>query len=154
VTLGTIKVLNLVVFFHWSSINSNWGVSFHSILMTITQDKIHYKTKVSHKHMIVIYHWNTPLPKVWKGLDGYTLHLMPPSDLSTLKEFHPKPLWNLTKRDTLDFLYHLDVWLSYNNPRYHHLSIWIPWLRFLNSLGSWIPWLGYQEFRSLTWTLK
>jgi hypothetical protein len=71
VTLGTIKVLSLVVFIHLSSMNSNWGVSFHSTLVTITQYKIHYKTKVSHKHMVVIYHRNTPLPKVRKGLDGY-----------------------------------------------------------------------------------
>jgi hypothetical protein len=40
--------------------------------MMITQDIIRYKTNVSHKHMVVIYHQNTPLPKVWKGLDGYT----------------------------------------------------------------------------------
>jgi hypothetical protein len=72
VTLGTIKVLSLVVFIHWSSINSNWGVSFPLILVTITQYIIRYKTKVSHKHMVVIYHRNTPLPKVRKGLDGYT----------------------------------------------------------------------------------
>jgi hypothetical protein len=39
--------------------------------MTITQYIILYKTKVSHKHMVVIYHRNTPLPKVRKGLDGY-----------------------------------------------------------------------------------
>jgi hypothetical protein len=68
---GTNKVLSLVVFFHLSSINSNWGVSFYSILMTITQDIFLYKTKVSHKHVVVIYHWNTLLPKVWKGLDSY-----------------------------------------------------------------------------------
>jgi hypothetical protein len=41
--------------------------------MTITQDIIRYKTKVSHKHMIVIYHRNTPLPKVRKGLNGYNI---------------------------------------------------------------------------------
>jgi hypothetical protein len=41
--------------------------------MTITQDIIYYKTKVSHKHMVVIYHRNTPLTKVRKGLDGYNL---------------------------------------------------------------------------------
>jgi hypothetical protein len=40
--------------------------------MTITQYKIRYKTKVSHKHKIVIYHRNTPLTKVRKGLDGYS----------------------------------------------------------------------------------
>jgi hypothetical protein len=40
--------------------------------MTITQDIIHYKTKVSHKHVVVIYHRNTPLPNVRKGLNGYT----------------------------------------------------------------------------------
>jgi hypothetical protein len=40
--------------------------------MTITQIEIHFKTKVSHKHMVVIYHRNTPLPKVRKGLDRYT----------------------------------------------------------------------------------
>jgi hypothetical protein len=28
---------------------------------------------VSHKHMVVTYHRNTPLPKVRKGLDGYNL---------------------------------------------------------------------------------
>jgi hypothetical protein len=39
--------------------------------MTITQDIIRYKTKVSHKHVVVIYHRNTPLPKVQKGLGGY-----------------------------------------------------------------------------------
>jgi hypothetical protein len=39
--------------------------------MTITQDITRYKTKVSHKHMIAIYHRNTPLPKVRKDLDGY-----------------------------------------------------------------------------------
>jgi hypothetical protein len=39
--------------------------------MTITQDIIRYKTMVSHKHMVVIYHQNTPLPKVRKGLVGY-----------------------------------------------------------------------------------
>jgi hypothetical protein len=39
--------------------------------MTITQDIFHYKTKVSHKHVVVIYHRNTSLPKVRKGLDGY-----------------------------------------------------------------------------------
>jgi hypothetical protein len=32
--------------------------------------------KVSHKHMVVIYHQNTPLPKVQKGLDGYNLPLL------------------------------------------------------------------------------
>jgi hypothetical protein len=41
--------------------------------MTITQDIIRYKTKVSHKHMVVIYHRNTPLPNVRKGLDGYII---------------------------------------------------------------------------------
>jgi hypothetical protein len=41
--------------------------------MTITQYEIRYKTKVSHKHMVVIYHRNTPLPKVRTGLDGYKL---------------------------------------------------------------------------------
>jgi hypothetical protein len=40
--------------------------------MTITQDIIRYKTTVRHKHMVVIYYRNTPLPKVQKGLDGYT----------------------------------------------------------------------------------
>jgi hypothetical protein len=25
--------------------------------------------------MVVIYHRNTPLPKVWKGLDGYNILL-------------------------------------------------------------------------------
>jgi hypothetical protein len=43
--------------------------------MTITQYIIHYKTKVSHKLMVVIYHRNTPLPMVRKGLDGYNLPL-------------------------------------------------------------------------------
>jgi hypothetical protein len=37
-----------------SSMNSNWGVSFYSILMTITQDIYRYKAKVSHKHVVVI----------------------------------------------------------------------------------------------------
>jgi hypothetical protein len=68
------KSLAFVVFVHWSSINSNWGVFSHSILMTITQDIIRYKTNVSHKHMVVIYHRNTCiLPKVQKGLDGYNM---------------------------------------------------------------------------------
>jgi hypothetical protein len=40
--------------------------------VTITQIEIRFKTKVSHKHMVVIYHRNTPLPKVRKGLDRYT----------------------------------------------------------------------------------
>jgi hypothetical protein len=40
--------------------------------MTITQDIIRYKTKVSHNHMVVIYHQNTTLPKVRKDLDGCT----------------------------------------------------------------------------------
>jgi hypothetical protein len=71
VTLGTNKVRSLVVSNHIESINSNWGVSFHSILVTITQLEIRFKTKVSHKHIVVIYHWNTPLPKVRKGLDRY-----------------------------------------------------------------------------------
>jgi hypothetical protein len=71
-TLGTNKVLSLAVFDHIEPINSNWGVSFHSILVTITQLEICFKTKVSHKHMVIIYHWNTPLPKVRKGLDRYT----------------------------------------------------------------------------------
>jgi hypothetical protein len=44
--------------------------------MTITQYKIRYETKVSHKHMVVIYHRNTALPKVRKGLDGYMLLLL------------------------------------------------------------------------------
>jgi hypothetical protein len=48
VTLGTLKVLILVVFIHWLFINSNWGASFHSTLMTITQFIIRCKTKVSH----------------------------------------------------------------------------------------------------------
>jgi hypothetical protein len=39
--------------------------------VTITQLEIRFKTKVSHKHMVVIYHRNTPLPKVRKGLDRY-----------------------------------------------------------------------------------
>jgi hypothetical protein len=39
--------------------------------VTITQLEIRFKTKVSHKHMVVIYHQNTPLPKVRKGLDRY-----------------------------------------------------------------------------------
>jgi hypothetical protein len=39
--------------------------------MTITQDIVRYKTKVSQKHVVVIYHRNTPLPKVRKGLNGY-----------------------------------------------------------------------------------
>jgi hypothetical protein len=43
--------------------------------MTITQDIIRYKTKVSHKHMVVIYYRNTLLPKVRKCLDGYSLHV-------------------------------------------------------------------------------
>jgi hypothetical protein len=43
--------------------------------MTITQDIIRYKTKVSDKHVVFIYHRNTPLPKVRKGLDGYNLPL-------------------------------------------------------------------------------
>jgi hypothetical protein len=43
--------------------------------MTITQDIFRYKTKVSHKHVVVIYHQNTPLPKVRKGQDGYNLPL-------------------------------------------------------------------------------
>jgi hypothetical protein len=73
VTLGTNKVLSLVVSNHIESINSNRGVSFHSILVTITQLEIHFKTKVCHKHMVVIYHRNTPLPKVRKGLDRYSL---------------------------------------------------------------------------------
>jgi hypothetical protein len=54
--------------------NSNLGVPFHSILMTIIQDIIRYKTKVSHKYVVVMYHRNTPLPKMRKGLDGYTQH--------------------------------------------------------------------------------
>jgi hypothetical protein len=70
-TLGTNKVLSLAVFDQIEPINSNWGVSFHSILVTITQIEIRFKTKVSHKHMVVIYQWNTPLPKVRKGLDRY-----------------------------------------------------------------------------------
>jgi hypothetical protein len=44
--------------------------------MKIIQIIIRCKTKVSHKHMVVIYHRNTPLPKVWKGLDGYNLPLL------------------------------------------------------------------------------
>jgi hypothetical protein len=71
VALGTDKVLSLVVSNNIESINSNWGVSFHSILLSITQLEIRFKTKVSHKHMVVIYHRNTPLPKVRKGLDRY-----------------------------------------------------------------------------------
>jgi hypothetical protein len=43
----------------------------HSILVTITQLEIRFKTKVSHKHKVVIYHRNTPLPNVRKGLDRY-----------------------------------------------------------------------------------
>jgi hypothetical protein len=43
--------------------------------MTITQYIIRYKTKVSHKHMVVMYHRNIPLPKVQKGLDGYNVPL-------------------------------------------------------------------------------
>jgi hypothetical protein len=39
--------------------------------VTITQIEIRFKTNVSHKHMVVIYHRNTPLPKVRKGLDRY-----------------------------------------------------------------------------------
>jgi hypothetical protein len=39
--------------------------------MTITQLEIRFKTKISHKHKVVIYHQNTPLPKVRKGLDRY-----------------------------------------------------------------------------------
>jgi hypothetical protein len=70
-TLGTNKVLSLAVFDQIEPINSNWGVSFHSILVTITQIEIRFKTKASHKHMVVIYHRNTPLPKVRKGLDRY-----------------------------------------------------------------------------------
>jgi hypothetical protein len=68
VTLGTNKVLSLAVFDQIEPINSNWGVSFHSILVIITQLEIRFKTKVSHKHMVVIYHRNTPLAKVRKGL--------------------------------------------------------------------------------------
>jgi hypothetical protein len=35
--------------------------------MTTIQDMFRYKTKVSHKYMVVTYHRNTPLPK---GPDG------------------------------------------------------------------------------------
>jgi hypothetical protein len=52
--------------------------------MTLTQDIIRYKTKVSHKHMVVIYHRNTPLPKVRKGLDGYKEDTAPPRRNDTL----------------------------------------------------------------------
>jgi hypothetical protein len=43
--------------------------------VTINQIEIRFKTKVSHKHMVVIHHRNTPLPKVRKGLDRYNLPL-------------------------------------------------------------------------------
>jgi hypothetical protein len=46
--------------------------------MTITQDIIRYKTKVSHKHVVVIYHRNTPLPKVREGLDGCIIEYSDP----------------------------------------------------------------------------
>jgi hypothetical protein len=73
-TLGSNKVLSIVVFFHLSFMNLNWGFSFYSIVMTITQNILRYKTKVSHKHVVVIYHRNTPLPKVWKGLRWLHTH--------------------------------------------------------------------------------
>jgi hypothetical protein len=44
--------------------------------VTITQIEIRFKTKVSHKHMVVIYHRNTPLPKVRKGLDRYSTNFL------------------------------------------------------------------------------
>jgi hypothetical protein len=44
--------------------------------MTITQNIFLYKTKVSHKHVVVIYHQDAPLPKVQKGLDGYNVPLV------------------------------------------------------------------------------
>jgi hypothetical protein len=77
------KVLSLVVFIRLSSMNSNWGVSFHSTLVTITQIRICYKTNVSHKYMVVIYHRNTPLPKVRKGLDGYSWFYCDPHEFLT-----------------------------------------------------------------------
>jgi hypothetical protein len=43
--------------------------------MTITKLEIRFKTKVSHKHKVGIYHRNTTLPKVRKGLDRYNLPL-------------------------------------------------------------------------------
>jgi hypothetical protein len=53
--------------------------------MTITQLEIRFKTKVSHKHMFVIYHRNTPLPKVRKGLDPYRRNkLFFPKQLNTI----------------------------------------------------------------------
>jgi hypothetical protein len=46
--------------------------------MTIIKHLIRNKTKISHKYKVVIYHRNTPLPNVRKGLDAYTSRLNQP----------------------------------------------------------------------------
>jgi hypothetical protein len=102
VTLGTIKVLSLVVFIHLSSMNSNWRVCFHSTLVTITQYKIRYKTKISHKHMVVIYYRNTPLPKVPKSLHRYKLTGLVRAQDHT---WHPWFCWCLEPRDGFELSY-------------------------------------------------
>jgi hypothetical protein len=39
--------------------------------------------------MVVIYHWNTPLPKVRKGLDGYSLE-----PRQSAKDIHKVAKWH------------------------------------------------------------
>jgi hypothetical protein len=87
--------------------------------MTLTQDLIFYKTKVSHKHMVVIYHRNTPLPKVRKGLDGYNDmegHQMNrrwwKRDHQFIRQYEFLQLLANSSFDTLDYLYplHSPIW--------------------------------------------